>query len=377
MTSTTLSTPSTRPALLIAVLTVFAVALGVTYPLLSMVLEAAGIDATLIGLNGAMTPLGLVLSAPLLPAVARRLGLRRSLGSCLAAMAVLLGALALVPPLVPWFPLRLLLGMAVNGMFVVGETWLILQARPGRRALLLAAYASAVSGGFALGPATLALTGAASPLPFAIAIACCALGLVALAPLRGTAEPGLGGGRLPLLPLLRRLGALLALVAALALFDHATITLLPVYMLRTGASEAVAALALTALIVGNIVLQLPVGWLADRIPRRYVLALCVCAGAAGGALLPLVLDTFWLWPLLLVWGGLTFAVYPVVLAVIGEDLGAGSVLTANAAFALVWGLAGIAGPALGGLAMDMAGPHGLPLMTALAWLAVLPAALRR
>jgi MFS family permease len=103
---------------------------------------------------------------------------------------------------------------------------------------------------------------------------------------------------LPLAPVL------LAAVAMFGLFDQATLSLLPAYGLSHGLSVAVSAAALGVLNVGNVVLQVPIGWLADRLPRRHVLAGCAAATVAGCAALPVAVTTPWLlWPLLFVWGG--------------------------------------------------------------------------
>ena len=44
-----------------AAITVFGFAFGLTYPLLSLILEARGVASTLIGINGAMMPVGILL----------------------------------------------------------------------------------------------------------------------------------------------------------------------------------------------------------------------------------------------------------------------------------------------------------------------------
>ena len=49
---------------IIATVTVFAVAQGLTYPLLSFILERQGTPSSLIGLSAAMTPLGFIISSP-------------------------------------------------------------------------------------------------------------------------------------------------------------------------------------------------------------------------------------------------------------------------------------------------------------------------
>src|SRR5688500_1192470 len=76
---------------IIATVTVFAVAQGLTYPLLSFILERQGTTPGLIGLSAAMTPLGFIVSAPFIPGLARRVG-----GARLAILCSILAALTLI-----------------------------------------------------------------------------------------------------------------------------------------------------------------------------------------------------------------------------------------------------------------------------------------
>ena len=55
----------------------FAFTLGLTYPLYSLLLVAGGHDPSTIGVNAAMTPLGLMLSSPAIPWAVRRWGASR------------------------------------------------------------------------------------------------------------------------------------------------------------------------------------------------------------------------------------------------------------------------------------------------------------
>ena len=43
---------------------IFCIAMGLSYPLLSLILEEMGVSASMIGLNTSMTPLGMILSSP-------------------------------------------------------------------------------------------------------------------------------------------------------------------------------------------------------------------------------------------------------------------------------------------------------------------------
>ena len=155
---------------------------------------------------------------------------------------------------------------------------------------------------------------------------------------------------------------MLAAVAAFAIFDTALMALFPVYALRSGMSEAAAASALGVLIVGNVVLQPAIGWLADRWSRRGMLLSCALLTAGGSALVPAVMGTALLWPLVLVWGATGFGVYTMALADLGARFSGPMVIAGAAAFTATWGIGGILGPLLGGSAMQHFGPHGLPLV---------------
>ena len=59
-----------------AAITVFGFAFGMSYPLLSLILEARGVSSDLIGINSAMMPIGILLFSPVIPVIAKRFGAR-------------------------------------------------------------------------------------------------------------------------------------------------------------------------------------------------------------------------------------------------------------------------------------------------------------
>ena len=60
-----------------AAITVFGFAFGMTYPLLSLILEKRGVSTDMIGVNSAMMPLGILLFSSAIPVLAQRFGARR------------------------------------------------------------------------------------------------------------------------------------------------------------------------------------------------------------------------------------------------------------------------------------------------------------
>ena len=119
---------------------------------------------------------------------------------------------------------------------------------------------------------------------------------------------------------------------------------------------------LTVLIVGNVLLQIPIGWLADRISRRHLLSYLAFGTVAGCILLVLWIEgSMLIWPMLFIWGAIAFGTYTIAMVDLGDRFSGALLLAGNSAFGVMWGIGGIIGPSVAGAAMDLMGPEGLPL----------------
>ena len=151
--------------------------------------------------------------------------------------------------------------------------------------------------------------------------------------------------------------------------ETAGLSFLPLYAIAQGWTEEGGTRLISCLMFGAVLLQLPIGWLGDRMDR---LRLAIALGllAVGGALLwPLILNDPWIaYPVLFVWGGVFVGVYTLMMAVVGSRFAGTELVGIYAVMGLVWGLGALLGPALAGLAMDLSA-HGLPIFAALACLA--------
>ena len=150
---------------MIACLSAFDVTLGLSYPLLSLILEARGVPAAWIGANAAMTPLGLMLAAPAVLPMARRTGSWQLALLCIGVTAGTLVLLRLSDELRLWFLLRFVLGAAIGILSALSEAWINALATEATRGRIIGLYASVLSLGFAAGPFLLTLTGSAGWAP--------------------------------------------------------------------------------------------------------------------------------------------------------------------------------------------------------------------
>ncbi|MBP5855720.1 MFS transporter [Marivibrio halodurans] len=335
---------------------------GTSIPLLALLMERDGVSTTMIGLNSSMPLLATILMSTATPWIVRRLGVIPTLMAGIVLIVVGFLGMAAFRSLEAWFVLRFLVGVGMSVHWVISETWLNSAAKPGNRGLMAGLYAALMGIGFAGGPAMLTILPIDGWTPFLVII-----GFVALA-----AVPILwAAGAAPRLDLTSESGRWSALRLAptifLAIFvsglvDTAMLSLLPIYGLRHGLAQEEAVLLLSVAVAGTVVLQAPLGLLADRVNRRALLLIVGTVGLAGALLLPLVLAETWLrWPLLFIWGGTVAGLYTVALADLGARFEGGALAAANALFVMNYCIGSLLGPSVAGSAMDAVGPDGFVL----------------
>lgn len=350
-------------------ITVFGLAFGMTYPLLSLILEDRGVSANMIGVNSAMMPIGILLFSSVIPVASRRFGSRQVAMVAAVVTAILILAYKTFDTLEAWFIIRLLQGMSMSTLFVLSEAWIVGFAGSEHRGKIVAIYASVLSASFGAGPAIVSWTGIDGWTPFVIGATVIAIGVLPLSLVReeSTQQPeeSSSSGFFQFAP---KAPMLLVAVLAFAIFDAATLSLIPVYGVQTGLSVSVAALALSVLIAGNIIFQLPLGWLADKFPHRIMIGGCALVTVIMLLVLPFVMNTIWMWPVMVIIGSTGFGVYTVSLVALGDRFKGQELVNGSAAFAVVWGIGALLGSVSGGWSMGSFGPHGLPVSCAVVYL---------
>ena len=361
-------TPPTRMRWLsisaaIASISVVGIAIGLGVPLLSVILESRGHSATAIGANTAVAGLASIAAAPFATPLAARFGVVPLMLAMIVAGGLAFVGFYFAPAFWMWFPLRAVLHFALTVLFILSEFWISASAPPHRRGLVLGLYATVLSLGFAFGPFLFSQIGSSGFAPFGITFVLVMLaGLPVLAARRES--PDIGGPSSHGLAGFARYIWLVPMATAAVLVFGAVETggfaLFPIYGARIGYPEADAALLLSAVGLGNVVLQLPLGLLSDRMrDRRHLLVACALFGLAGVLALPAVAGN---WhasaAILFVWGGVVAGLYTIGLAHLGARLSGRDLASANAAFVLCYGIGMLVGPQFIGIGMDLAGPNG-------------------
>lgn len=352
----------------IAAITVFGFTFGLMFPLLSLIMESQQIPSQWIGYNAAMHPLGIVLSVFVIPTVVRRFGAKRAvIGAALLTAAVIV-SYPFVPIFWGWFVLRVLQGFFISILFAISEAWIVRFAEGPWRSRILAIYTSVLALSFGGGPAIIAFTGIDGALPFLVGAAVLIVAMIPTFFVRDEEVDSEDETPLSVLGFARKAPVLLFAVGMFAILDAANLSFLPVYAVKKGFDQDLAALALTAFVVGNTVLQFPIGWCADHFPKRTVMAVCGVLTGLSSLLVPFVFGSFALWPVLTVMGATAAGIYTVALAELGERFSGHELVTGTASFSTMWGLGALAGSLLAGWSIAGLGPDGLPYSLAVVFL---------
>jgi MFS family permease len=137
------------------------------------------------------------------------------------------------------------------------------------------------------------------------------------------------------------------------------VALMPIYLLAIGLSESGAGGLMGSIMIGVILFQVPVAWLADRLGRSAVLLGCYAVTATALALLYWGVSLPAMTVCLFLAGACSGAFYPLGLAILGERLPAAALPRASAWFLGINCLGSLIGPSVTGRVMDVFGRHAM------------------
>ncbi|PWY51077.1 MFS transporter [Pseudomonas sp. RW409] len=351
-------------AVLAAVLSV-GLALGVSMPLVSFRLESWGYGPFAIGVMASMPAIGVLLGAKVSSRLAARFGTAGLMRLCLWGGAISIGLLALLPSYPLWLVLRLMIGVVLTIVFILGESWINQLVVERWRGRLVALYGSSYALSQLAGPLLLGALGTEHDYGFWVGVV-----LLVVSPLLLMGRSGAPSSEScsvtfgDLWRFCRGLPAIGWAVALFAAFEAMILTLLPVYCLRQGFTEEIALAMVSTVVVGDALLQLPIGALADRISRRALFAGCAVILLLSSLAIPLLLDTLLIWALWVLFGASAGGLFTLSLILIGERYRDDALVRANAHVAQLWGIGCLIGPLVAGAGSQWISGHALLLLMA-------------
>jgi MFS family permease len=356
----------------------WAFAFGIGTQAANLWLADAGLDKDTIGLNAGTYYLGMAVAGLAIPALVRRWGVGCIVvGMSLVALSVVLFPWVDAPVL--WFLLRLLQGIGGALSLVPLEAQVSQVSLAQHRARNFAFYGVALTLAGAAGlDVGLHLYRPGTCLPFAVAglsaVAGAVVALLMLPPVpvdNGSADKPMPLG-------LRRHFLSYGTALVQGFLEGGLLIFLPLYLLSLGLEQETAGNLLGAAMIGMILFQVPVGWLADRLGKVTVLLMCYGGVVLGLALLPACAPGAWLGAWLFVVGACSAALFPLGLSLLSEGLSGARLPQAYGRYLTLDCIGSVLGPVCMGQAWQWGGGPALFFcgVTAIALVLLLSAGLR-
>ncbi|QBJ63060.1 MFS transporter [Pseudoalteromonas sp. DL-6] len=335
---------SNNPLAPVIGLSFFAIASGFLMSLIPLSLNAFNLNIDLAPWLASVFYLGLLIGALCIERVVVKIGHRLAFIGFLALLIVSVIAQLISPTATMWLVARFVAGMAVAGVFVVVESWLLMANTAKARAKRLGLYMTSLYGGSAVGQLAIKPLGTTDAVPYLFVIALLAVAI--LAPLLITqGQPNTQNlQKLPLkeLKTLSRPAILGCLVSGLLLGP--IYGLLPMYIAAQSEQAHYTGLLMAVIILGGMLVQPLVSYLSTRIIKSLLMAIFCFIGTASvvgilhtNSFAALVSSYFIL-------GACSFALYPIAITLACDSLPMAKIVSATEIMLLSYSVGSVLGP---------------------------------
>ncbi len=335
--------------------------------------ESEGIGAGAMGVVMAVHFAGYLLGAKLIPVALASVGHIRVFAALAstASTAVLFNAVLVTTP--SWSVVYFVSGLCNAGVFVILESWLNDRATNETRGSILGAYMMIMMGGTACGQMLLNVGSSDGFELFVLSSVLISLAVVPVTLSASTSPPMPSEEKMPLRELYRTVPSAVVGIVLCSYVQSAASSMAAVFGTQSGMSAARIALFTSAAVVGAVVLQMPLGSLSDRYPRRAVIlgvTLVSCGLAVVGAVTPAT--SIVLVGVNMAFGAFVFPLYGQFVALANDWVPPEKRVAAASTLVLASSFGAMAAPMTIGIAVESAGPAAYfwSLATCLAVLAL-------
>lgn len=327
-----------------------------------------GFSTTEIGLLGSAHFVGFFIGCWLAPQLMGSVGHSRAF-----AILAALGAIGILSHMMlvnanAWAVMRVMTGLCVAGCYTVIESWMQAKLTNSNRARAMGAYRVFDMGGSLAAQMMISVLPPAAYVSYnTLAILCCAsllpLALTKASPPKTTKAPKLR----PIAAM--RLSPLAAAGVIVAGVSSSSFRMVgPVYGLNVGLDAQQIAFFLVSVVLGGVLAQMPVGWLADKFDRRWVM-IGLSVAAIAVSLLTIFSDTSdirVIYGLAFLFGFTTFPIFSVATAHGNDFATPEQVVELNAAYIFIYAIGAIASPFVASNLMQTYGPASMFTLIAVA-----------
>ena len=331
-------------------------AFGLGYPVAALKVTGSGAPEWVVGLIGAAPSLAIFLMLPFMPKIVRRTGAADALLYSGLGGAGCYLALMLTDDTLAWIVIRFVMGANIGMWWLVSQTWVAVISDEATRGRVLALYVMAFSSGMAACPAALEYADVAGPVPLLAGALVSALTIIPAIVARNIAPAvdDIGSDTSSVRQALTWAPMAMAGSFLNGYIELIHMGLLPNAGLASGLDQTAALRLLTLFLVGALTMQLPFGWLTDKLPPKPLALVVTGLLGIACAALPLALTDGVLSAVVAyAIGGMIYGLYTVCLAIVSDIKDVPDAGASNAAFIMCYQAGGVLGPLMTGAAMSV------------------------
>jgi MFS family permease len=327
--------------------------------------ESEGFSPSTMGLVMAFHFGGYLLGAKFAPVGLRSVGHIRvfSAMASLASIAVLMNSAFITP--FTWCGIYLLGGLCNATILVVLESWLNDRATNENRGQILGSYMVVMLGGNAGGQLLANLGDAGGFKMFILSSVLLSLAIVPMTLSASSNPPNPPSSSMPFLELYKLVPSAVVGTTFASFVQCAMSSMAIVFAIEAGMSTSKATIFVSAGLTGAMLLQIPLGRLSDRFPRRKIILICIFTSAAIALFQSLLSNSSDLQIILnLTFGAFVFPLYGLFAALANDWIPSEKRVSASSTLVLASSIGSVIAPLLIGFLLGEFGPSSYFLTNA-------------
>ncbi|MDN3680673.1 MFS transporter [Vibrio tapetis subsp. quintayensis] len=334
-------------------LALFAVATGYLMSLIPLMLQQYGMGTHLASWLASSFYAGLLVGAVCIESLVSKLGHTQSFIFCLVVLAVTVIVKPLFPVEAIWLFARFVAGIAVAGVFVIVESWLLTgdETSRGKR---LGIYMAALYGGSSIGQLGINVIGVHGYAPFITIVSLIDVAILVLFTAKTANPVSSGHESLTLRQILKMNKAALIGCIVSGLVLGAIYGLMPIELKQRNIETTHIGSLMALVILGGMIVQPIVTWLLKHIARTLLMALFCLVGVFAVGLTSVSNSEVILAFALALLGMATFALYPIAINLGCDKLHESNIVSATQVMLFSYSVGSVSGPIVANQFMNSA-----------------------
>jgi len=345
------------------ILSLVTIMLGISYfnTFISLKMTNDGFNSFITGALYSAYYTGMMLGAIYLERIIQKKGHIRSFCIFASIAGCCIVVQSFTEPSFFWVGLRFISGVAVSGIFIVIESWLLLLASAKTQGVILSVYMIALYTAMCIGQFGIITVPLDSIMPYNLALIFCIASILPVCMMKASAPTLPQSHYINVFYILKKIPLGFFGVLTSGLLISSFYALGPVYAEDSGFSLSQISIIMATTIFGGMALQWPIGKLSDLFERRLIILLV--ATFTSFISFALVFSSSFSFPLLLIllfiYGGFVFTLYPITITYCCDFFSSSGITSVIAAALLIFGFGCIIGPLITPLFFFLFGPVGL------------------